>query len=179
MIETDLYPVEPEFKPLTSEKERMAMFGPFKYVKAPTADNPENVKIQGTWESENIVMVPLPLLSKLGIASRAQFHKKVAKQLSGLFDAWDKAGYGQHIKQWGGTYCPRLIRGGTSLSNHAFGTAFDINVPWNPLGHDPAPLGAKGSVLPLIALANEFGFFWGGHYKGRLDGMHFEIGRIL
>lgn len=178
-IENDLCPAEPDFEPVVGEKARMEMFGPFKYTKAPTKDNPENVKIQGNWEAENIVMVPLPLLSKRGLGSRAQFHTKAAKQLQGLFAAWDAAGYGEYILQWGGTYCPRLIRGGNSLSNHAFGTAFDINVPWNPLGQEPAPLGGKGSVMALVALANEFGFYWGGHYHKRKDGMHFEIAKLL
>lgn len=174
----DLYPIPPDFKPLLSEKERMAMFGPFQYTKHPVEGNPENVTIEGDWVKENITVVRPALLSKMGFKG-AQFHVKAAKQFEELWRAWEVDGYGPYILQWGGTFCPRLIRGGKTLSNHAFGTAFDLNVPWNGLGVSPAPLGSKGTVLPLIARANEFGFFWGGHYKNRLDGMHFEVAKIL
>ena len=61
------------------------------------------------------------------------------------------------------------------LSNHAFGTAFDINVPFNPLGARPALIGKQGSVRELVPIANEHGFFWGGHFGKRPDGMHFEV----
>jgi len=26
-----------------------------------------------------------------------------------------------------------------------------------------------------VPIANRFGFYWGGHYQSRMDGMHFEI----
>ena len=65
-----------------------------------------------------------------------------------------------------------------TLSNHAFGSAFDINAAWNGLGVIPPLVGQKGSVRELVALANENGFYWGGHFPRR-DGMHFEIAKIL
>jgi len=43
----------------------------------------------------------------------------------------------------------------------------------------PALVGQKGSVRELVPIANENGFFWGGHFNDRLDGMHFEIAKIL
>jgi hypothetical protein len=70
------------------------------------------------------------------------------------------------------------VRGSkTVLSNHAFGTAFDINVNWNRLGTIPALVGQKGSVRELVQIANNNGFYWGGHFT-RKDGMHFEIAKI-
>ncbi len=33
------------------------------------------------------------------------------------------------------------------MSNHAYGSAFDINVAWNPLGKPPAALGALVAAL--------------------------------
>jgi hypothetical protein len=70
----------------------------------------------------------------------------------------------------------RFIRCSTSsLSNHAFGTAFDINADQNPLGHQPALPGEPGCVFELVPIAHKFGFYWGGHFKDRRDGMHFEI----
>lgn len=84
---------------------------------------------------------------------------------------------------WNGSYSPRFIRGrkddtADSLSNHAFGTAFDINYDpatnLNGLNAVPALVGQPGSVRELAAIAHHFGFYWGGHFP-RLDGMHFEV----
>ena len=73
---------------------------------------------------------------------------------------------------------PRFVRGSrTILSNHSFGTAFDINVPWNLLGSVPALVGQKGSVRELVPIANQNGFYWGGHFP-RKDGMHFSIAKL-
>ncbi len=80
---------------------------------------------------------------------------------------------------WAGSYVPRFIRGSrTTLSNHAFGTAFDINTRENALGAIPALVGKHGSVRKLVPLANQHGFYWGGHFKSRKDGMHFEIAEL-
>lgn len=48
-----------------------------------------------------------------------------------------------------------------------------------PLGAQPALSGQKGSVRDLVGIANEHGFYWGGHFRTRLDGMHFEVARLL
>jgi hypothetical protein len=83
------------------------------------------------------------------------------------------------ILSYAGAFYPRYIRGSrTQLSNHSWGTAFDINVPWNGLNHTPALMGQKGCVRELVPIANEFGFYWGGHFS-RMDGMHFEIAKLL
>jgi hypothetical protein len=84
------------------------------------------------------------------------------------------------VLTWEGSFAPRFVRGSNvTLSNHAWGTAFDINYAWNTLGAQPALRGQKGSVRELVPIANEFGFYWGGHFKGRADGMHFEVARPL
>jgi len=73
-----------------------------------------------------------------------------------------------------------ILRGSkTTLSNHAFGTAIDINVPQNWLGVIPARIGEEGCLRELVPLANKFGFYWGGHYPVRPDGMHFEVVKII
>jgi hypothetical protein len=55
---------------------------------------------------------------------------------------------------------------------------FDINATFNPLGAQPALVGQHGSVRELVSIANEHGFFWGGHFDKRRDGMHFEVAVI-
>ena len=80
------------------------------------------------------------------------------------------------VLTWDGSFAPRFVRGSrTVLSNHAFGTAFDINAALNPRGTRPLLVGKKGSVRELVTIANDHGFYWGGHFVAKPDGMHFEI----
>lgn len=176
------YPPLPDFPPLVSDAARQAIFGPLEFVAAPTADNPEAIRITNGWEGTHLVRVTLPQL--VGIAGanpsgRVFFHKKGAAQLQGLWAAWQERGLLHRVLDYGGAFNPRFVRGSsTQLSNHAFGTAFDINVPMNRLGTEPAPPAVKGCVYELVPLAHQFGFFWGGHFSRR-DGMHFELARLL
>jgi hypothetical protein len=65
----------------------------------------------------------------------------------------------------------RKVRGGVSMSNHAFGIAFDFNP-----GQNPMKLGKVKTDIPKYfrdAFKAE-GFRWGGDYKVRKDAMHFE-----
>jgi hypothetical protein len=77
-----------------------------------------------------------------------------------------------HPQQYGGCFVPRFIAGTTTLSNHAFGLAFDVNVPENQRG-------TVGLInRQVVAVFEEWGFTWGGtwHYT---DPMHFELNRIV
>lgn len=74
---------------------------------------------------------------------------------------------------WGWNY--RDIRGATSLSNHASGTAVDYNAPAHPLGKSGTFNAAQQAAIRRI-LADLGGVVrWGGNYAGRKDEMHFEI----
>jgi len=97
-----------------------------------------------------------------------------------LFDDWQSANLTEKILSWGGSWVPRFVRGSrTSLSNHAWGTAFDINHQWNGLGIRPTLRDEKGSVRDLVEIAYQNGFYWGGWFKSRPDGMHFEAYKII
>jgi hypothetical protein len=77
-----------------------------------------------------------------------------------------------HPQQYGGCFVPRFIAGTTTLSNHAFGLAFDVNVPENQRG-------TVGRISrQVVAIFEKWGFTWGGiwHYT---DPMHFELNRII
>ena len=158
---------------------REATFGKFAYEHAPTSSNPERIRITDGWDRENIIKVKIPQLKNIQHSpSRREifFHKKAASQIQSMFVEWEARGLLPFVKTWAGSFVPRFIRGSrTILSNHAYGTAFDINVPWNMLGHLPARVGEAGTVRPLVKIAEEYGFFWGGRYKRRKDGMHFEV----
>jgi hypothetical protein len=106
-------------------------------------------------------------------------HKLIANQLIGLFQALEDRGLMKYILTWDGMFYPRFIRGYYGkLSNHSWGTAFDINVEWNGMGTTPALVGEKGSVRLLVETALDFGFYWGGWFD-RKDGMHFECYKII
>lgn len=181
--ETSLnWPPKPSFPTLTGIQERFSIFGRFDY-QAIQGNANGGIRILGSWEQDNIVAVNIPSLANISGApsnGRIRFHRKAVPQLVGLFQAWEQAGLIPLIKTWGGSFYPRFVRGSTtSLSNHSFGTAFDINVAWNGLNVIPPIIGKEGSVRKLVPLANQFGFYWGGHYNSRLDGMHFEVAKIL
>lgn len=80
---------------------------------------------------------------------------------------------GQPQDDWG--FAARPIRGGVATSNHASGTAEDLNATRHPLGK----VGTFNATqrAALRRLLNDFGgvIRWGGDYSGRKDEMHFEI----
>ena len=170
------FPDKPKFKPLSGNNARAAVFGKFEYKSK--GDGTEAIEILGDWERKNIVAVAIPQLvgvSGMLPSGKVRFHKLAAKQLEQLFKDWEKAGMIDQILTYAGSYVPRFIRGSRrTLSNHAFGSAFDINVAWNGLGQVPAFLGEKGCVREMVEIANKNGFYWGGHFS-RKDGMHFEV----
>lgn len=94
----------------------------------------------------------------------AQFDKLVEDIEQGILDDWG--------------YAERPIRGSTTtLSNHASGTAIDLNATAHPLATDPHNNFTQREIDQIHAvLAKTDGCVrWGGDYIGRKDGMHFEI----
>lgn len=176
------WPPRPDFNPLPSTAARQQTFGAFQYVAAPVRGNAESIRITDGWQQQNIVPVTIPQLIGVRGAPRngvILFHRMAAQQLAAMWAAWEAAGLLDRVIMWAGSFVPRFIRGSrTELSNHAFGTAFDINVEWNGLGVRPALVGERGSVRELVPIAHEHGFYWGGHFSGRPDGMHFEVAVI-
>lgn len=82
---------------------------------------------------------------------------------------------GHQQDDWG--YAERPIRGSTTtLSNHASGTAFDFNATQHPLGvRGSWGLRKKRKINRQLRTQYENVIRWGENYKGRPDGMHFEI----
>ena len=154
--------------PENATKQRL--FGPMEFLPDPQPKNPEAIKITNDWEKDNIVSVRIPQLNKT-----VEFHRKGADRLVQLFAAWESAGLMPLVMSYDGTWVPRFIRGSkTMLSNHAFGTAIDLNARWNPLGKPGAPAGETGSTQLLGPVAESLGWRWGGRFS-RLDPMHFEL----
>jgi hypothetical protein len=94
----------------------------------------------------------------------SQFDKRVEDIDPGVLDDWG--------------YAERTIRGSsTDLSNHASGTAIDLNATRHPLGTNPSANFSQAQLNTIHAvLAQAQGCVrWGGDYTGRKDPMHFEI----
>jgi len=174
------WPSPPEF-PSLSYLERAKIFGTFAFKSAGVPYNPEAIIITDGWDKKNIATVNIPQLKGIKgcLSGNVSFHKLAAKQLQNLFQALEDEGLLPLIKTFDGSWAPRYVRGSrVNLSNHSFGSAFDLNYRWNMLGQVPALVDHEGSIRKLVPIANEHGFYSGMHFK-RLDGMHFEIARII
>jgi CHAT domain/D-alanyl-D-alanine carboxypeptidase/Putative peptidoglycan binding domain len=179
------FPAKPAFQALANTQARQKLFGPLEFESAPKPKNPEAIRITNGWDKDNLVQIVIPQL--IGIegapkTGKVSVHRKVADQFLGLFAEFEKQQLLDKILTFAGLYDPRFIRGGAAkkaLSSHAFATAFDINAKWNWLGAEPALPGKIGCLYELVPIAHQFGFYWGGHFSGRRDGMHFEVARIL
>ena len=155
----------------------MKLFGPFEHVAEPKPGNPEHIRILGDWVHKNIVMVSVDMGPNLG-TRKMQFHRLASKQLTKLWADWNEAGLLDRVLTYSGSFVPRFVRKSkTTLSNHCFGSAFDINEEQNLRHKVPALVGDKGCVRELVGIANNNGFYWGGHFHP-LDGMHFEVAKL-
>jgi peptidoglycan hydrolase-like protein with peptidoglycan-binding domain len=79
------------------------------------------------------------------------------------------------LDDWG--YAERPIRGGVELSNHASGTALDINATCWALGAMPTVYLNATEIAKIHEQLKvyEGALRWGGDYDGRKDPMHVEI----
>jgi hypothetical protein len=99
-------------------------------------------------------------VAPLLVGFAAEFHELIEPIDEGSLDDWG--------------YCYREIRGSsTALSNHASGTAIDLNSTKHPLGK--AGTFPLAKVAMIQALAKKYSLKWGGDYRGRKDEMHFEV----
>jgi len=176
------WPPRPEL--LTpNQASREVLLGRFRFTHTPREGNPEKIAILDGWDTANLELFEIPQLKNVKGAPdncKVLFHKKVGAKVQHLFRAWDASGLTPLVLTWGGSFASRFIRGSTSqLSAHAHGSAFDINMVWNSLGAEPALVGKEGSVRKLVPIANQLGFYWGGHFRARPDGMHFELVKIV
>ena len=90
----------------------------------------------------------------------AEFHQSVEKIDKGQLDDWG--------------YAFRTIRGSdVHVSNHASGTAIDINATKHPLGKRGTF--TKAQEKTIRELCTKYGLRWGGDYQVRADEMHFEV----
>lgn len=118
------------------------------------------------WVSSHIVTDTVPILG------RVTCNKMLFPQLKAALAEVASRGLAGTIHSTAGCYYPRFIAGTSSLSNHAFGLAIDINAPENGRGT------AGQMNRSVVQIFEKWGFTWGGtwHYT---DPMHFEMNRIV
>ena len=169
-MQEDLETLEPKAPlPSTPETPSAAPTGPASGAVAlgksqngwPAHPDPEVVKI---------VRMTIPLRS--GKSVTLPLRAETASSLVEMVRWWD-ANVEPVNPADTGSYNYRKIQGYSYLSNHASGTAIDINGSLHPLS-------ARGTVSPLLAAAittkaTALGLRWGGNYKNRADEMHFEV----
>lgn len=91
------------------------------------------------------------------------YHEKVERLDLGVWDEWG--------------WAVRDIRGSSVVSNHASGTACDLNSTRHPMG---VPVSQTFTTAQLATIRKRMRWVyrvvrWGGDYQNRPDGMHFEI----
>jgi hypothetical protein len=120
------------------------------------------------WVAAHIATATVPILGSV-TCNRAIFPQLIAAlqdvQSQGLADTI-------HPGEYAGCYYPRFIAGTTSLSNHAFGLALDINAVENQRG-------TVGQMdRGVVEIFKHWGFTWGGDW-GYTDPMHFEMNTLV
>lgn len=115
---------------------------------------------------------PTPELATIATPGGAKFQVATphADRFQGLVNDLEAAGYKVDPNQSGG-YNRRVIAGTNTPSQHAHGSAIDVNWTNNARG-------GQGDIPPELAraLAAKHGLVWGGDWSGNTrDPMHFEV----
>ena len=122
---------------------------------------------EAAWVAANIRTEEVPILGSVTC------HKALFPQLRAALLEVQSRGLAAeiHPDEYAGCYYPRFIANTTSLSNHSFGLALDLNVPGNGRG-------TVGEMdRDVVAVFKKWGFAWGGDWR-YTDPMHFELSEI-
>lgn len=135
------------------------------------------------WEDLHLVGIVPPYAMYLAWApaqpvKTIRVNRKCSDSLSRVLAAI-KAHYGTaeaiaaaRVDLYGGCYNFRLKRGGSTLSNHSWGSAIDLDPAHNGFGdHNPK---MDRAVVALFAAE---GWTWGGQWSTP-DGMHFQAANL-
>lgn len=134
------------------------------------------------FEDKNIITVHCPWMFTKG-NNNIRSHKKCADSLLRVLNAtWEKLGKDQeHVKALGydvfdGSFVVRPMRGGTAMSMHSVGAAFDFNAAKN-MQHAMKHLFQHNT--PLVDFFIAEGWVWGGDWSpASIDAMHFQAARV-
>jgi hypothetical protein len=119
------------------------------------------------WVRANIRTEAVPILGSVTC------HKDLFPQLRAALLEVQQRGLTGAIdpRQYAGCYYPRFIANTTTLSNHSFGLALDLNTAGNQRG-------TVGEIdRDVVAIFKTWGFAWGGDWRWT-DPMHFELSEV-
>jgi hypothetical protein len=119
------------------------------------------------WVRANIRTEAVPVLGSVTC------HKDLFPQLRAALLEVEQRGLAGAIdpRQYAGCYYPRFIANTTTLSNHSFGLALDLNTAGNQRG-------TVGEIdRDVVAIFKTWGFAWGGDWRWT-DPMHFELSEV-
>lgn len=119
------------------------------------------------WVRANIRTEAVPVLGSVTC------HKDLFPQLRAALLEVEQRGLAGAIdpRQYAGCYYPRFIANTTTLSNHSFGLALDVNTAGNQRG-------TVGEIdRDVVAIFKTWGFAWGGDWRWT-DPMHFELAEV-
>lgn len=122
---------------------------------------------ESSWVVANIRTEVVPILGAVTC------HRDLFPQLRAALLEVQSQGLSAEINpdEYAGCYYPRFIANTTSLSNHSFGLALDLNVPGNGRG-------TVGEISrDVVAIFKKWGFGWGGDWR-YTDPMHFELSEV-
>lgn len=136
------------------------------------------------WEKRNLTTFTLPYRMRLAwdterVIQKITCHKMVAPSLSVILKnilthyGSEEAVRAARMDLYGGCYNYRLSRGGSTLSQHAYGAAIDLDPDRNGLG---VPWKPDSGMMPVevIQIFEDAGWTWGGKWS-RPDAMHFQL----
>lgn len=120
-----------------------------------------------------MVLWDVPRELEIGIIpKRIYCNKDLVKPLEQAFKNLIQRNKVSELKTWDGCFNIRKKRGLASMSLHSWGLAIDVNAAWNGLGKEPQ------LSSDFVKCFTDAGFNWGGNFKSRVDGMHFELKSI-
>ena len=120
------------------------------------------------WVQAHIRTETVPILGSVTC------HREIFPQLKAALQDVVSRGLADEINpdEYAGCYYPRFIAGTTTLSNHSFGLALDLNVPGNQRG-------TVGEMdRGVVDIFKKWGFAWGGDWR-YTDPMHFEMAQLV
>ncbi len=122
--------------------------------------------------ANNLISFELPysLLYAGTIVTHARCHKLAVDHFVKAFTGIRDAGFAAEFKEYNGIYAARPIRGQSAHpSTHSWGIAIDMLASQYPLG--------STNRMPdaIVKIWQDAGFFYGGDFKSRKDGMHYQL----
>jgi D-alanyl-D-alanine carboxypeptidase len=142
--------------PQAMVKER---FGEFAWRKGPA----DSFVQDPAWQAAHLATARVPVLG------RVRCNRALVPALAGAMGELRQRGLARLVDPgaYAGCWNPRLTRGGSGVSRHAWGAAVDLNVAGNPTGL------ASAQDPRLVEVMERWGFTWGGRWLVP-DPAHFE-----